>query len=110
MTMASGAAWLSACLLAASGCGTRSLSEVERSPTALAREKRLEKSLGDHNDALAGQPLARWILPAALREISGLVLTQDGRLLSQGDETGEIWELDYRRGILAKHFFWVKRQ
>ena len=105
MTTASGVAWLSACLLAASGCGTRNLSEVERSPTAVAREKRFEKSLGDHNAALAGKPLARWILPAALREISGLALTQDGRLFSQGDEMGEIWELDYRRGILVKHFF-----
>ena len=105
MTTASGVAWLSACLLAASGCGTRDLSEVERSPTAVAREQRLEKALDDHNAALAGKPLARWILPAALREISGLALTQDGRLLSQGDEMGEIWELDYRRGILVKHFF-----
>jgi len=105
MTTASRVAWLGACLLAASGCGTRNLSEVERSPTAVAREKRLEKSLDDHSAALAGKPLARWILPAALREVSGLALTQDGRLLSQGDEMGEIWELDYRRGILAKHFF-----
>jgi uncharacterized protein YjiK len=105
MTTASGVAWLSVCLLAASGCGSRDLSEVERSPTAVAREKRLEKSLGDHNAALAGRPLARWVLPAALREISGLALTQDGRLLSQGDEMGEISEIDYRRGILAKHFF-----
>jgi uncharacterized protein YjiK len=69
----------------------------------VAREKRLE-SRSAINAALAGEALARWILPAEAR-ISGLALTQDGRLLSQGDEMGEIWELDYRRGILVKHFF-----
>jgi uncharacterized protein YjiK len=87
------------------GCGAPDLSAVKRSPTATAREQRLEKALTDHNAALAGAPLARWILPAPLREISGLALTKDGRLLAQGDEIGEIWEVDYRRGILDKHFF-----
>jgi uncharacterized protein YjiK len=105
MTTASRGAWLGVCLIAALGCQSRDLSEVERSPTAVARERRLENALADHNAALAGKPLARWVLPAALREASGLALTTDGRLLSQGDELGEIWELDYRRGILVKHFF-----
>jgi uncharacterized protein YjiK len=104
MTAGRGGVWLSACLLAASACGTPDLSAVKRSPTAVAREQRLEKALADHNTTLAGTPLARWILPAPLREISGLALTKDGRLLAQGDEIGEIWEVDYRRGILDKHF------
>ena len=96
--------WLGVCLIAAAGCRTRDLSAVERSPTAVAREQRLEKALADRNAGLDGQPLARWVLPAALREISGLVITKSGNLLAQGDEVGEIWQLDYRRGILAKHF------
>lgn len=105
MTAARGTAWLGACLLAASACESRDLSEVQHSPTAVAREQRLEKALANHNATLAGAPLARWVLPAGLREISGLALTKDGRLLAQGDEIGEIWEIDYRRGILDKHFF-----
>jgi len=97
-------AWLGVCLIAAVGCRTRDLSAVERSPTAVAREQRLEKALADRNAGLDGQPIARWVLPAALREISGLVITKSGNLLVQGDEVGEIWQLDYRRGILVKHF------
>lgn len=105
MTPRGRAGWLGVCLMAAAGCGTRDLSAIERSPTAVARERRLERTLADPNAALAGQPLARWVLPAALREISGLVITKKGHLLAHGDEAGEIWQLDYRRGILAKHFF-----
>ena len=98
-------AWLGVCLIAAAGCRTRDLSAVERSPTAVAREQRLEKVLADRNAGLDGQPIARWVLPASLREISGLVITKSGNLLVQGDEVGEIWQLDYRRGILVKQFF-----
>jgi uncharacterized protein YjiK len=105
MTARRGVAWLSACVLAMPGCSAPDLSAVKQSPTAVAREQRLEKALTDHNAALARAPLARWILPAPLREISGLALTKDGRLLAHGDEIGEIWEIDYRRGILDKHFF-----
>ena len=95
------------CLVAGSACRKQGneLAELTHSPTAVARETRLEKALGDHNAALAGKPLAKWILPAPLREISGLALTNDGRMLAEQDETGEIWEIDYRRGILVKHFF-----
>src|SRR4029078_12565100 len=92
-------------LIAAAGCRTRDLSAVERSPTAVAREQRLEKVLDDRNAGLDGQPIARWVLPASLREISGLVITKSGNLLVQGDEVGAIWQLDYRRGILVKQFF-----
>jgi uncharacterized protein YjiK len=99
------AGWLCVVLVGVVGCRTDDLSAVQRGPTAVARAQRLERTLADHNAALAGAPLARWILPAPLREISGLALTKDGRLLAQGDELGEIWEIDYRRGILARHFF-----
>ena len=97
---------IGAVVLAACGNAKDDLTEIQKSPTAIAREVRLEKSLADHNAALAGEPLAQWFLPQALKEISGLALTKDGRLLTHGDETGEISEIDYRRGILAKHF-WV---
>lgn len=51
-----------------------------------------------------GPPIARWVLDSALSEISGLALTADGRLLTHGDEEGEVFEIDYRRGILVKQF------
>jgi uncharacterized protein YjiK len=39
-----------------------------------------------------------------LQEISGLALTSDGRLLVHDDELGQVWEVDYRRGVLVKRF------
>lgn len=49
-------------------------------------------------------PVARWLLPPELREISGLALTADDRLFVHGDEWAVIWEIDYRRGSVEKHF------
>ncbi len=49
-------------------------------------------------------PIAQWILPHHYDEISGLALTRDGRLLAHGDETAEIWEIDFRRGVVTKTF------
>ena len=49
-------------------------------------------------------PIALWILPYHYAEISGLSLTADGRLLALGDENSEIWEIDYRRGVVTKRF------
>ncbi|MEP6493531.1 MAG: hypothetical protein ABJF01_12680 [bacterium] len=107
MTSRWGVPFLGVCLVAGLACGNHQneLAEITRSKTAVAREVRLEKALTDHNAALAARPLAQWIMPAPLKEISGLALTKDGRMLTHGDETGEIWEVDYRRGILVKHFF-----
>jgi uncharacterized protein YjiK len=49
-------------------------------------------------------PIARWILPYHYAEISALTLTPDGRLLGMGDENSEVWEIDYRRGVVTKRF------
>ncbi len=49
-------------------------------------------------------PIARWVLPQRLAEISGLALTPDGRLLAHNDEIGRIFEIDYRRGVIGKQF------
>ncbi|MBA2627505.1 MAG: hypothetical protein H0U85_05795 [Gemmatimonadales bacterium] len=50
------------------------------------------------------QPIAQWVLPARYAEISGIALTEDGRLLAHGDERAEIWEIDFRRGVVTKAF------
>ena len=47
---------------------------------------------------------ARWELPAALREISGLAATPDGRVFAHGDERAIIVELDVRRERATKTF------
>ena len=46
----------------------------------------------------------RWKLPGRLKEISGLAMTMDYRLLAHGDEKGVIYEIDYRNGLIVKAF------
>lgn len=107
MTRARHPASLAMFMLAAAACqnGSDDLATVDRSPVALAREVRLQRALADKDStAWRDAPLAKWILPRELREISGLTLTKDGRLLAQTDEVGKVWEIDYRRGILVKRF------
>lgn len=49
-------------------------------------------------------PLAVWILPPELREISGLTLTTDGRMFTHDDESGRVYQIDPKTGILVKRF------
>ncbi len=46
----------------------------------------------------------QWALPDRLREISGLALTSDERLLAVTDEVAVVYELDYQTGKLLKSF------
>lgn len=84
-------------------------SRVDRSELA-GRSARLDDlkarsdTTGDRN-----APLARWILPDNLAEISGLALTADGRLLAHDDERGMISEINYRSGIVTKQFLLGRR-
>src|ERR1051326_2009754 len=55
-------------------------------------------------DCLAAKPRTRWVLLPDLREISGLVFTDHGRLLTHDDNRARIVELDYRKGLEVKAF------
>ncbi len=48
--------------------------------------------------------IIRWNLPGKLREISGLALTPDQRLLAITDEEAIVFEYDYDNGRLVKAF------
>jgi uncharacterized protein YjiK len=106
MTRRRHVASLAICLLAAAACRQPrdDLATADTSAVAVARATRLQRALASNDPTWETTPLARWLLPKELREISGLTLTNDGRLLAQTDEVGKVWELDYRRGILVKRF------
>jgi uncharacterized protein YjiK len=55
-------------------------------------------------ECLQHKPVAHWLLPPQLREISGLALTDDGRLLAHDDEQARVTEIDYRNGRIVKSF------
>lgn len=64
---------------------------------------------GRGQGALGAYPLdeetaEHWRLPRRLAEISGLALTDDGRLLAHHDEAGVVFELDVRDGSVVKEF------
>ena len=61
---------------------------------------------GDALDALdfRKETASQVRLPPALREISGLAVSADGRVFAHGDEQGIVYEVDYRRGVIVKAF------
>lgn len=63
---------------------------------------RVGVSLEDYS--LEAEPAARWELPRRLREISGLAMTSDDRLLAHNDEVGVVFEIDYRDQSTVKEF------
>ena len=79
------------------------------SSVLVQRETRLERSLAERDSGLRDSTIdrkavARWIMPKDLDELSGIVLTHDGRLLAHGDEKAQVSEIDYRRGVVTKQF------
>jgi uncharacterized protein YjiK len=69
------------------------------------RKKELARrlALADANPAKS-EPVAEWIMPAELREISGLALTARGTVLTHDDNIGRVYEIDPKTGILLKGF------
>jgi len=54
--------------------------------------------------------LAQWIMPPQLREISGLVLTSRGTVLTHDDNAGRVYEIDPRSGVLLEGFSLIGNQ
>ena len=59
-------------------------------------------SLGSYD--LKVETATHWKLPGRLKEISGLAMTLDNRLLAHNDEKGVIHEIDYKNGTILKAF------
>ena len=59
---------------------------------------------------LTEETLQQWELPDKLEQISGLALSDDGRLLAVDDEQAIVYELDYDEGKLVKAFAFGERR
>ena len=102
-------AWISLGVLVA-GCRDGFGRKTGRDSTDLAaRSARIDQARSLPDTGVWGAPLARWIMPKDLNEISGLALTPDGRLFTHPDERAVISELDYRRGVVIKQFLLGRR-
>lgn len=98
-----------ACALGLASCRpTRSAARIRADSAQLSeRAAKLAQRLSDTaTGAERALPVAKWLLPASLSEISGLVLTSDGRLFAHGDELGRISVIDPKRGVILKEF-WI---
>ncbi|HVF38910.1 MAG TPA: SdiA-regulated domain-containing protein [Gemmatimonadaceae bacterium] len=89
----------------ATGCAPEREAGAAQKGELELREERLAKKLSAPVASTAKPaPLAKWVLPAELKEVSGLALTADGRLLAHNDEQGRVHVIDPRRGVVLKIF------
>lgn len=90
----------------ATACGDRSEASAAQTQALLAqRDSQVAHRLAAADSApKKNKPVAMWMMPPELREISGLALTADGRLLAHDDEIGKVYVLDARRGVILKRF------
>lgn len=94
-------------VLAALGCrpAPGQIAQDADSAALAQRAARLAATLA-HPDSAGDRtgPLARWMMPMTLAEISGLALTPDQRLFAHDDERARVSEIDFRRGVVLKQF------
>ena len=94
-------------LLAAGAIPLAAACRTDPDPTRAPGELQLRGARYDAARAEPGDgvaPLARWVLPRHLNEVSGLALTPDGRLLAHDDEHGRVTVIDPRRGVVLSEF------
>src|SRR5882762_1411105 len=77
--------------------------ELQKIAAARKQDLALRLATVDANSDKA-MPLAMWIMPAQLREISGLALTSRGTVLTHDDNSGRVSEIDPKTGILVRSF------
>lgn len=92
-------------VVSASACRESSrASAAEIQATAKTREHQLERRLAKADSTGKTEPVAMWMMPPELQEISGIALTSDGRLLAHGDEVSRVYVLNPRTGQVLKKF------
>jgi hypothetical protein len=97
---------LLALLVGAAGC-TNDDARASASADSLmlaARAARFDRALAAPDSTAKDAPVARWLLPDHLQELSGFTVTANGKLFAHGDERGKVFQVDYRRGTIIKEF------
>jgi len=99
-------ALLLGCLVGTAACRTRTGAAMSRVDSTIVsrREARLAQALAAPDSGNHRTAIAKWRLGKELQEISGLTLTDDGRLFAHGDEAARVFEIDYRTGRMVKNF------
>jgi uncharacterized protein YjiK len=104
MTRSRRFALIAATLASVAACDSRNQKDQAIATGLQRRENRLESRLAQADKRNDDVPVAKWIMPENLKEISGIAVTADGRLLAHDDELSRIFEIDPRRGVIIKSF------
>lgn len=95
---------IAAITIGMSACKSEEKKSRAESAALAARQKRFQARLAKAEASNVDEPVALWIMPPELKEISGLALTPDGRLFTHNDEVARVFEIDPRAGIVKKSF------
>ena len=90
--------------LAAIGTSCKAGSKGQQAAALDKRAEEVKKRIAAVDESGSAQPVAKWLLPPILREVSGLALTSDGRVLAHNDERGRVYVIDPMRGVITKVF------
>lgn len=91
----------------AAGCrreANASAAQAQKQEVA-SRAARVSSRQADTSGAASGAPIAQWVLPVSLGEVSGLALLSDGRLLVHDDERARVAVIATRQGAMLKEFY-----
>ncbi len=97
------AIWLVVLLIGFVGCSAREKEEPRVVQTAVPADALVETSWLSRYDLKAKNP-KQFKLPKKLGEISGLAITDDGKLLCHDDESAIVYQLDYVTGSITRQF------
>jgi len=90
---------------AATSCRQQADAARDQATEVATREHQLVGRLAKADaDPKKTEPVAMWIMPDELKEISGLALTPDGNVLAHDDEIGRVYVIDPRGGVIVKRF------
>ena len=73
------------------------------SPDVKKREAEVKQRIAAAAGSESADPVAKWILPDVLREISGIAMTKDGRILAH-NETRRVYVIDPLKGVVRRAF------
>ena len=96
-------AGLAPCVVACRETPQAKAAEVRAVEATRIQELARRLALADANPSKP-VPVAEWIMPPELREISGLALTSRGTVLTHDDNIGRVYEIDPKTGIMLKGF------
>ena len=94
---------LSVCLLFLVACSADGQDTNKSIPSSTQKDLQQQESWLSRYD-LGTKESKQFKLQNKLNEISGLAMTDDGRLFCHDDESAVVYQLDYRRGTVIKRF------